>query len=275
MEVRWMVRDSSDDEGYLTVQGVQLFYRLDGPVSAPVVALVNSLGMDLHMWEPQLPRLSERFRVLRFDARGHGHSQVPTGPYTMDQLGGDLVALFNELGIPRAHICGLSLGGMVALWLAVYRPECVGRVVLANTAARIGTEVSWNERIRAIENGGMAAIRDMVVGRFLSLPFRRQHPETAEWVASILEATPSDGYIGSCRALAEADLSEVARHVETPCLVIGSLLDEATPPAQAEELAALLRTSQLTLLADAAHLSNIEQADAFTDLVISFFEADR
>jgi pimeloyl-ACP methyl ester carboxylesterase len=163
---------------------------------------------------------------------------------------------------------------MIALFLARYRPECVARVVLANTAARIGTEASWNERILAIENGGMAAIRDMVVGRFLSPPFRRQHPETAEWVASILEATPPEGYIGTCRALAEADLRGEVEYVEAPCLVIGSLLDEATPPALAEELAASLKTSQLTLLADAAHLSNVEQTDVFTDLVISFLQAE-
>jgi 3-oxoadipate enol-lactonase len=268
-----MVRHSAD-EGYATAQGTRLFYRLDGPVSAPVVALVNSLGMDLHMWEPQVPRLAERFRVLRFDTRGHGRSEVPPSPYTLPQLGGDLVALFNTLGIPQAHICGLSLGGMVALWLGIFSPERVGRVVLANTAARIGTEASWDERILAIENGGMAAIRDMVVGRFLSLPFRRRDPQVAEWVGGILEATPPDGYIGACRALAEADLRGVVERVEAPCLVIGSSLDEATPPAQAQELAALLKTSRLALLEDAAHLSNVEQAEAFTDLLLSFLQEE-
>ena len=267
-----MARDSGT-EGYVTAQGIQLFYRLDGPVSAPAVALANSLGMDLHMWDPQMHRLAEHFRVLRFDARGHGRSEAPTGPYTLARLGSDLVALFNALEIPRAHICGLSMGGMVALWLAVYHPERIDRVVLANTAARIGTEASWNERILAVENGGMAAIRDKVVGRFLSLPFRRQHPQIEEWVAGILEATPPGGYIEACRALAEADLGEVARQVEASCLVIGSLLDEATPPAQSEELAALLKTSRLALLEDAAHLSNVERADAFTDLLLSFLQA--
>jgi 3-oxoadipate enol-lactonase len=253
---------------------MQFFYQLDGPASARVVALANSLGMDLHMWDPQIPLLSERFRVLRFDARGHGRSEVPPGPYTLDQLGGDLVALLDTLEIPRAHICGLSLGGMIALWMAIYHHARVDRVILANTAARIGTEASWNERILAIENGGMAAIRDMVVGRFLSLPFRRQHPSTAERVADILQATPPGGYIGACRALSVADLRGEVGNIEAPCLVIGSLLDEATPPAQAEELAASLKTSQLTLLADAAHLSNIEQADAFTDLLLSFLQAE-
>jgi 3-oxoadipate enol-lactonase len=272
MEVGSMVRDSGKED-YLTVNGVQLCYRLDGPASAPVVALVNSLGMDLQMWDPQIPRLAESFRVLRFDARGHGRSEVPTGPYTLDQLGGDLCALLQTLEIPQVHICGLSLGGMVALWLAVYHSERVGRVVLANTAARIGTDASWNERIGAIQEGGMAAIRDTVVGRFLSLPFRRQNPEVVAWVADILETTPPDGYIGACRALAEADLRGVVGRVAAPCLMIGSLLDEATPPAQAEELAAHLKTSQLALLGDAAHLSNVEQADAFTGLLLAFLHA--
>jgi 3-oxoadipate enol-lactonase len=192
----------------------------------------------------------------------------------MDQLGGDLVALFDTLEIPEAHICGLSLGGMVALWLAVYRPERVDRIVLANTAARIGTEASWNERILAVENGGMAAVRDMVMGRFLSLSFRRQHPQIEEWVAGILDSTPPDGYIGACRALFAADLRGEVSNVEASCLVIGSLLDEATPPAQSEELAALLKTSRLTLLEDAAHLSNVERADAFTSVLLSFLQAE-
>ncbi len=168
------------------------------------------------------------------------------------------MGLFDELEIESAAICGLSLGGMVALWMAANHPERLTRLVLANTGARIGTEATWKERIQAIQQGGMAAVQGTVVGRFLSAAYRQRHPEVTEWVANMLVATPPAGYIAACEALAAADLHDVLPRTRMPCLVIGGTLDEATPPEKAEELQSLIPGSELALLPGAAHLSNVE-----------------
>jgi 3-oxoadipate enol-lactonase len=261
---------AAGEAGYVEVEGVRLFYRLDGGASAPALVLVNSLGLSLDMWDPQIPRLATRFRLLRYDSRGHGRSAVPTGPYTLDQLGRDLLGVFDQLGIESAAICGLSLGGMVALWMAANHPERVTRVVLANTGARIGTETSWRERIQTIQQGGMAAVQGTVVGRFLSASYRQRHPDVTEWVANMLVATPPAGYIAACQALAAADLHDALLPTRMPCLVIAGTEDQATPPEKAEELQSLIPGSELALLPGAAHLSNVEQADTFTALIAAF-----
>jgi 3-oxoadipate enol-lactonase len=262
-------------EGYVAVEGARLFYRLDGSAGAPVLVLVNSLGLSLDMWDPQVPRLATRFRLLRYDCRGHGRSAVPIGPYSLDQLGRDLLGLFDALEIETAAICGLSLGGMIALWLAANHPARLTRVVLANTGARIGTDTTWKERIEAIQQGGLAAVRDTVVGRFLSAAYRQRHPEVNQWVANMLMATPPAGYIAACEALAAADLHDALPRLRLPCLVIGGTADQATPPAQSEELQSAIPGSELALLPGAPHLSNVEQADTFTALLAAFLPSTR
>lgn len=256
--------------GDIVVEGAQIFYRLDGPPDAPVLVFSNSLGTDLRMWEPQLPPLAARFRVLRYDSRGHGHSSAPPGPYTLDQLGGDLLALLDALGVRRAYLCGLSLGGMVAQWIAIHHPERVGRVVLANTAARIGTLESWTARIEAVRAGGMPAIRDAVVARFLSERFRNAHPEVTQWLSDMVEATPPEGYLGACEALRDADLRALIPRIAVSTLIIASELDESTPPTQARELLAAIAGSELEVFAETAHLSNVEQPELFTRRVLDF-----
>jgi len=257
-------------ESYVEVEGARLFYRLDGAAGAPALVLINSLGLSLEMWDPQVPRLAMRFRLLRYDCRGHGRSAIPSGPYTLDQLGRDLLRLLDGLEIENAAICGLSLGGMVALWMAAHHRARLSRVVLANTGARIGTEETWKERIQAIQQGGMAAVQGTVVGRFLSAAYRQRHPEVAEWVANMLIATPPAGYIAACQALAMADLHDALPPTPIPCLVIGGTEDQATPPEKAEELHSLIPGSELALLPGAPHLSNVEQADTFTALLVAF-----
>src|SRR5262249_35102489 len=153
----------------------------------------NSLGTDLGMWDPQMPVFAERFRVIRYDARGHGRSDASAGPYTLERLSLDLIALLDALDIARAHVCGLSLGGLVAQWVAVYRPDRVNRRVLATPASRIGSATTWAERIAAVRAGGMGAVRDAVVARFLSERFRREHPEETGRIAEMVEATPAEG----------------------------------------------------------------------------------
>lgn len=259
-----------DDGAYVSVGGIRLHYRLDGPPDTPPIVFSNSLGTDLRMWERQISALAQRFRVICYDSRGHGRSDAPAGPYTLDLLGRDLLGLLDALGIERAHLCGLSLGGMVAQWMAIHHPERVQRLVLANTAARIGSEASWTERIQAVTAGGMSAIRDVVVARFLSPTFRGAHPDVTHWLASMVEATPLQGYIAACAALRDADLSTQVGRIRVPTLIVGGALDQSTPPDQARELHAAISDSKLLIFDEAAHLSNVEQADAFNTSLVEF-----
>jgi len=258
------------ETGDIEVEDARLFYSIDGPQHAPVVVFSNSLGTDLRMWEPQMPAFIERFRVLRYDSRGHGRSSASAGTFTLDQLGHDMLALLDAQAIEHAHICGLSLGGMVALWIAANHPERVDRAVFANTAARIGTDASWAARIEAVSAGGMSVIRDAVVARFLSERFRGAHPDVTTQVGEMVAATPPMGYIATCIALRDADLRVDVARIAVPSLIIASALDESTPPAQARELHAAIAGSELVMFADTAHLSNLEQPELFTRHVLDF-----
>ena len=264
--------DKGEDAYLDAPDGVRLRYRDEGPREAPAIVFSNSLGTDLRMWEPQARALAGRFRVVRYDTRGHGRSGAPPGPYTLDQLGGDLLALLDTPGIARAHVCGLSLGGMTALWLAAHHPERVAHAVFANTAARIGSVDSWEARIALVRAGGMAAVREVAVSRFFSAAFHAHHPDLTQHIGAMLEATPPQGYIGCCEALRAADLHDAVARITAPSLVIGGALDESTPPAQARALHAAIRGSELLILPDTAHLSNLEQAEAFTARLRACFE---
>jgi 3-oxoadipate enol-lactonase len=193
---------------------------------------------------------------------------------TIERLGRDLLALLDYLGIARAHVCGLSLGGMTALWLAAHHPERVGRAVFANTAARIGTAATWDARIAAVRGGGMAAVRDAVVARFFSEGFRARRPDVARAFGDMLEATRPDGYVAACAALRDADLRAVVPAIRAPALIVAGALDEATPPAQSEELHTAIGGSEMVAL-DAAHLSNVEQPEAFSARLLLFLNKEK
>ncbi len=259
---------------FLTANGIRLAYQIDGPEDAPVLVLVNSLGTNLHMWEPQMARFSGALRVVRYDCRGHGASEAPAGAYTIEQLGRDLLGLLDALQIEQARICGLSLGGMVALWMAANAPERVDRVVLADTAARIGTTESWTTRMALVSTGGMDAIGEMVLARFLSERFCQGHPEVALQIRDMLETTNPQGYIGACAALRDADLRAILPAIHAPALIIVGEEDEATPPAQAQDLHSAIRGSKLITLHEAAHLSNVEQPEAFSNAVLAFLSLE-
>ena len=255
------------------IDGVHIAYRVEGSDASDALVLVNSLGTDLRMWDAQIDVLARHFRVIRYDCRGHGDSEAPTGPATIDRLGADLVALLDHLHVARAHICGLSLGGLTALWFAVHHPARVNRAVFANTAARLGTTQSWNERMRAVRAGGMAAIRDAVVARFLGASFRAAHPDVASRIGDMVEATPASGYLAACAALRDADLRDVVASIRTPALIIAGERDESASVRQSEELHAAIPGSELVVLAGAAHLTNVERADEFTRIVSTFLRA--
>jgi 3-oxoadipate enol-lactonase len=255
---------------FFLTNGVRIAYRIDGPEDAPVLVMVNSLGTDVRMWDVQVALLSRSLRIVRYDCRGHGASDVPDGPYTIERFGLDLLALLDRLQIKRAHLCGLSLGGVVALWFSARYPERVISAVFANTAARIGSEETWNARIDAVRTGGMAAVRDTVLERFLSEGFRQQHPETTRQIGEMIEATDPHGYIGACIALRDADLRGMVSTIRVPSLIVAGDLDESTPESQARELHAAIAGSQLVVLREVAHLSNVERPEEFSRYVLTF-----
>ncbi|MGE3272451.1 MAG: 3-oxoadipate enol-lactonase [Chloroflexota bacterium] len=244
--------------------GTRLAYRVDGPADGPALLFINSLGCDLRMWEPQATALSDEFRIVRFDNRGHGCSDAPPGEYTLERLGLDAIGLLDGLGIERAHVCGLSLGGVIALWLAIHRPARIGRAVFANTAARVGSAEMWDEGIRALHTVGLAAIGDGVVEQFLSADFRERDPVTTQMIRTMVQTTPLEGYIGCCAALRDADLRNMVSTIEARSLVIGSELDVSTPPSQAEDLHAAIVPSELMVIPGVAHLTNLEAPALFT-----------
>ena len=249
---------------------VELFYRLDGPVSGPAVVFSNSLGCDLHMWDAQAAVLAHRFRVVRYDTRGHGRSGHDGAPATLEALASDVLSLLDHLGIARFHVCGLSLGGATALELAAHHPERLDRVIFANTAAKIGTSESWSERIAAVQRGGMAAVRDAALGRFLSAPFRARRPDVARKIAGMLEVTTPGGYVTCCEALRDADLRPVVGSIVAPSLIIASELDVSTPPAQSKALHAAIRGSELVVIPKTAHLSCVESPERFNAALVQF-----
>ena len=242
---------------------VELHHRLDGPEHAPVLVLANSIGTDLSLWDDQVAALCSRWRVLRYDHRGHGRSPAPTGPYTVDELGADLIALLDRLGIERASICGLSLGGMAAMWAAVNAAERVERLVLCATAPLLGPPELWTERADAVRADGMEAVLEGVLERWFTADFREREPAAVERVAGMLRATPAEGYASCCDAIRELDLRAGLGAIEAPTLVIAGAEDPATPPAGALELRAAIAGARLVVLPDAAHIVNLAQPHAF------------
>ena len=254
----------------MVVDGVGLNVRVDGPRDAPTLVLSNSLGTDLSMWEPQMPALRERFRVVRYDLRGHGASDVAPGAVTIARLGHDVVDLLDALGIARAHVCGLSVGGLVSTWLAARRPDRVDRAVLGAVAARIGTRELWQDRAEAVRSGGMAAVVEAVLTRFFSERFRSERHDVVARVGRVMSATPPEGYVAACLALRDADLREEVAGIVAPTLVVVGREDPATPVAEAEWLHARIPGSELVVLEDAGHLCNLEQPERFTVAVMEF-----
>ncbi len=249
----------------------RLYYRVDGPAGAPWLAFAHALGTDLSLWAPQLAPLTRRFRVLRYDARGHGQSDTPKGEYSLAQLGGDVLALFDALSVERAHVCGISLGGLTAQWLGVHAPERVAQLVLANTAARIGSHTSWSERIETVRREGLAPLAESALTRWFTAEFRAREPELTADLRERLLATDPAGYIGCCAALREADLSASVAEIAAETLVIVGAHDPVTTRADGEALVARIPRARLLEL-PAAHLSNVGAAAAFTSALTDFLD---
>ena len=239
-------------------------YELVGPHDAPVLVLSHALGTNLALWDQQVEALRASFRILRYDAPGHGNSPAPRGPYTLSLLASDVINLLDELGVNRAHFCGVSMGGIIGQYLAVHHPERIASLVLSNTAAKIGTAEKWDRRILLVAEAGMPAVVEEVLEGWFTASFRNLHPSIAASLTTALKATAPEGYIGCCQALRDADLSQQIERVKAPTLIIAGTEDQATTLASAQFLQQKIRDSQLVAL-DCAHLACVEAASAFTD----------
>ena len=247
----------------------RIFYRWDGPEGLPTLVLSNSLGTTHAMWDPQVAALSEHFRVLRYDSRGHGQSDVPPGPYTIELLAGDVLALLNALELERVKFCGLSIGGMIGIWLGANAPARVEQLVLSNTSAHIGGPELWNSRIETVRKGGMQALVNTVIERWFTARFRESNPETIRRIGDMLLGTPPEGYAACAAAVRDMDQRESLARVATPTLVICGTQDPATPPEHGRFIAERVPGARLVEL-DAAHLSNIEAAAAYNRTLLEF-----
>jgi 3-oxoadipate enol-lactonase len=252
---------------------VRLFHRFDGPERAPVLVLSNSLGTALEMWDPQMPAFTGRFRVLRYDTRGHGRSEVPSGPCSIAELGKDLLDLLDETGAGRVSFCGLSMGGMIGMWLGINAPDRVERLVLCNTSAQmIGTPELWQQRITLARTKGMTALAEGVIERWFTPEFRKRDPEAVEKVRKMLLATPGAGYAACCAAIRDQNQLDSISAIRAPTLVVTGSRDPATPPDHGRAIASRIPGARVVEL-EAAHLSNIEACDRFNPSVFGFLAA--
>ncbi len=247
---------------------VELHHLFEGSEEAPVLVMANSLGTTLRMWDEGAPALRERFRLLRYDHRGHGGSPVPPGLYTIEDLGRDALALLDGLGIERFSWCGLSIGGMVGMWLASKAPERVEGLVLCCTSALLGPRELWDERIRVARKEGMDALVDSVVVRWFTPEFFSAHPETVEKAAAMLRGTDPEGYAGCCAAIRDMDLRDRLGQIRAPTLVISAADDPATPPEHGELIRDSIPGAGFEVIPGASHLANIEQPEAVTRAIL-------
>jgi 3-oxoadipate enol-lactonase len=252
---------------------VALAYRQDGPDGAPPLVLGSSLGLTTWLWEPQLPGLAARFRVVRYDHPGHGDSPPPDGPVTLEALGAGVVALLDRLGIGRCHYAGVSIGGMVGMWLAANAPDRVDRLAVCCCSPHLPPPELWTDRAAAVRAGGMAAVSQAVAARWFTPAFRARHPETVAETVAVLERADPEAYAACCELLAAMDLRPALGKISAPTLVIAGAEDPAAPPdAHARVIADAVAGARLEVLPDAAHLANLEQPAAVTNLLLDHFD---
>lgn len=250
----------------------EMHYQVEGPQGAPVLVLSNSLGTDLHMWEAQIAGLSKSFQVVRYDTRGHGKSLVSQGPYTIERLGQDVLALLDALNIERAHFLGLSMGGLIGQWLGIHANDRLHKLILCNTAAKIGTAEIWNQRIALLENEGvqgMASLASTAPQRWFTPEFTTEHPDKVKAVTDILAATSPQGYAACCAAVRDADFLKHVGSITVDTLIICGSHDAVTTVADGHYLQNHIHGSQLSDYY-AAHLSSVELGQTFTLRVTEF-----
>ena len=256
---------------FIDLKDLRMHYQWDGPANAATLALSNSLGTNLSLWEPQLPVFGTDFRVLRYDSRGHGQTSATPGEYSIELLARDVLHLLDALKLDRVHFCGLSIGGMTGMWLAANAPERLNKLILCNTAPKIGNADGWNARIKTVRGGGTKAVAQSVVERWFTFDFRAKNPDVVARTRTMIESTSTDGYAGSCAAVRDFDFWSKVGDIKTPTLVLAGTHDAAVPPADAQKLAHAISGARYTELS-AAHISNIEDAVRFTAEVSAFLK---
>lgn len=255
----------------IAANGAELNYRLDGPEGSPVVAFSNSLGTTMAMWDAQAAALSGEYRCLRYDTRGHGGSSLPAKHHDLDDLAGDLAGLLGALGIGRAHVVGLSLGGMTGQVLAATRPELVDRLILVATAAHLPPKDLWLDRASIVRADGMGAIAGNVIGRWFT-PANQASEGARRTLHGLEHDISPEGYAACCEAIGEMDLRPRIGAIKAPTLVVSGADDPATPPALGEEIRALVPGAELVVVPEAAHLIAVERPEALTDIIRAFLQ---
>ncbi|UUX51636.1 3-oxoadipate enol-lactonase [Nisaea acidiphila] len=255
----------------IDANGIKLHYRIDGPERGRQLLLSNSLASNLEMWDPQIGDLtSAGYRVIRYDSRGHGGSDAPEGPYSIEMLAEDAVALLDGLGLAKADFCGLSKGGMVGQMLGVRHADRVGKLILADTGAYMPTKEMWDGRIKTVEKGGMEAVADATIERWFTPASRLNRPGDIEKIHAMILGTPPQGFIGCSRAIQAMDQRGTIGGITAPTLVIVGAEDPATTPDHAKEIHGLIGGSQYLEIPEAAHFANFEQPQLFTKAMLGF-----
>jgi 3-oxoadipate enol-lactonase len=256
-----------DKMQFANVNGGVTCFADEGPRDAPAVVLINSLGTDFRIWDDVARSLTGRYRVLRSDKRGHGLSEIRTGPATMADFASDLAALLDRLQIARAHVVGLSIGGLIAQELYRVRQDLVASLILSDTAHRIGTLESWNTRISKVEIGGIEAIADGIMQVWFSRSYHARCPNAVAGWRAMLTRTPLDGYLMACRAIRDADLTEQAKKVKVSTLCVVGDEDGSTPVTLVRELSTLIPGARFEVVIGAGHLPCIEKPDVLCGLI--------
>ena len=261
----------------ITANGVGMSYLLDGvvggrPAAAPVVTLSHALAASSTMWSAQTAALASSYGVLRYDTRGHGETETPPGPYTLEQLADDAYALFRGLGVERTHFVGLSMGGMIGQHLALRHPEVLSSLVLCDTAPRMprGARALWDERIREAQECGREPNVASAPGRWFTPAFLETHPEVIERIQAMIGGTDSQGFMNCARAIQEMDLLDRLPEISVPTLIIVGEHDPGSPVEAAEAMRDRIPGAQLVVLKSASHLSNVEQPEAFNRALLDF-----
>ena len=244
--------------------GWRIAYSATGDVGGPPVLFGHGLGLDHHSWDAEARRLSDRYHVIRIDTRGHGRSDTPPDPYTLEEIGSDVLAVAEHVGLSRFHAVGLSLGGLTTLWLAIHRPERLLSATYCNTAARLGNDELWRDRIAAVSEG-MTGIVDTAFPRFFTPDWMSRNPALVERARRTFLSTDPRGYAGCCAVLRDADLRPAVTDIDVPSLIMGGAEDLATPPAESQWLHEQITGSELVLIEGAAHISNLERPEVFGD----------
>ena len=249
----------------------EINYQTFGDASQPAIIFSNSLGTQLNMWQPQISFFEKKFYVICYDTRGHGASSAPQGPYSIEQLGTDVVHLLDHLNIKKASFCGISMGGLTGQWLAIHHPERFNHVIVCNTAAKIGQEQAWNDRAQLVREQGLKPIAETAASRWFTEPFIRSNTAIVESLSNDLGAGSPEGYASCCEALAKADLRADLKTITVPMLIIAGQQDPVTTVADAQYIINHVRSSSLFEI-NASHISNIEQPKAFNQAIFSFLQ---